>query len=280
MRIRKMKGKKLYSVFAYFMMFFTTVISLFPILWVIMSSFKSNKAILGSPFSLPESINLDAYIDVMTHYNFLNYFLNSLIIAGISTFIALIIYSLAAYVFAKFDFKGKNILYSLFIITLLVPIHAKAQPIFSLVLKMGLYDTKTGLAFVYISFGLALSLFILRNSFSAIPKSLDEAAYLDGASFWQVFLYVNMPLVKSGLATAGILMFLNSWNEYFYAIILTSSEKNRTLPVALSFFNESFSYNYTRMFAAITLAVLPGIIIYAFAQEQVQKSVASSGVKG
>ena len=113
----------------------------------------------------------------------------------------------------------------------------------------------------------------------AIPKSLTEAATIDGAGFFTVFWKINLPLAKSGLATAGILMFLNNWNEYFYASLLTSSDSNRTLPLALQFFNESFSYDYTKLFAALTLVVLPGIIIYTFAQNQVQASIAATGVK-
>ncbi|MOA34593.1 Inner membrane ABC transporter permease protein YcjP [compost metagenome] len=147
-------------------------------------------------------------------------------------------------------------------------------------MNLDLYDTKAALILVYASFGMALALFILRLSFIAIPKDLDESALIDGAGFWRIFWNVNMPLAKSGISTAGILMFLNNWNEYFYALILTTSEKNRTLPVALEFFNEAFSYNYTRMFAALMMVILPGIMIYVLVQEQVQQSVASSGVKG
>jgi raffinose/stachyose/melibiose transport system permease protein len=261
-------------------MAFTVAISTFPILWIIMSSFKTNKEILGDPFSLPVSIDFSAYLDVLQNYNFATYFLNSLMIAGIATLLALFIYALAAYVFAKFDFRLKSALYILFTVTLLVPGHAKAQPIFSLIMDMDLYDTKTALVLVYTSFGLALALFILRATFMTVPKDLDEAALIDGAGFWRIFWSVNLPLVRSGLATAGILMFLSYWNEYFYALILTTGAANRTLPVALAFFDEAFSYNYTRMFAALTLVVLPGIIIYLLVQEQVQKSVASTGIKG
>jgi len=125
-----------------------------------------------------------------------------------------------------------------------------------------------------------MSVFILKSTFMSIPSSLDEAARLEGAGFLRVFFQINLPLAKGGLATAGILMFLNNWNEFFYASLLTSSNKNRTLPVALQFFTESFSYDYTKLFAALTLVVLPGIILYALAQEQVQASVAASGVKG
>jgi raffinose/stachyose/melibiose transport system permease protein len=261
-------------------MIFTIGVSTFPILWVIMSSFKTNKAILSDPFSLPQKLDFSPYIDVYKNYSFLTYFKNSFFIAGVATLLALFIYSLSAYIFGKFEFKFKNVLYILFTVTLLVPGHAKAQPIFKLIMDLGLYDTKTGLVLVYTSFGLALALFILRATFMTIPKDLDEAALIDGASFWRIFWSVNLPLAKSGIATAGILMFLGNWNEYFYALILTTSPEHRTLPVALQFFDEAFSYNYTRMFAALTLIILPGILIYLIVQEQVQKSVASSGVKG
>ena len=125
-----------------------------------------------------------------------------------------------------------------------------------------------------------MSIFVLRSAFISIPKELDEAATIDGAGFIRIFFSVNLPRARSGLATAGILMFLNNWNEYFYASLLTSSESKRTLPVALEFFNQSFSYDYTNMFAALTIVIVPAIIMYVCAQDQVQASVASSGLKG
>lgn len=266
--------------FMYAVMLFTVVICTFPLLWVFVSSFKTNRQILGNPFTLPTSINFEAYAAVFNQYNFLQYFLNSLTIAVSATVIALFIYALAGYVFAKYEFKGKMLLFAVCVATLLVPAHAKAQPIFSLIMDLGLYDTKLGLILVYTSIGMALSLFILRSTFMTIPKDLDEAALLDGAGFFRTFWSVNLPLAKSGLATAGILMFLNYWNEYFFALMLTTSSTNRTLPVALQFFDSAFAYNYTNMFAALTMTVLPGIIVYLLVQEQVQQSVASSGVKG
>ena len=151
---------------------------------------------------------------------------------------------------------------------------------FSLVTKLNLYDNIWGVALVYMSMGLAISIFILKPAFMSVPKSLDEAAVIEGANFFTVFFKINLPLAKGGLATAGILMFLGNWNEYFYASILTSSDLTRTLPLALQFFTEAFSYNYTRLFAALTVVILPGIILYVIAQEQVQASVATSGIKG
>jgi raffinose/stachyose/melibiose transport system permease protein len=267
-------------IFSYGVMLFTFFISIFPIVWVVLSSFKTNKDILGSPFGLPTKLDFQVYADVFTQYNFLLYFKNSLIVAVTATLIAVLIYSMAGYIFGKFDFWGKNILFIICTITLLVPGYSRAQPIFTIIMKMNLYNTKTGLILVYASFGMALALFILRLTFMSIPKDFDEAALIDGAGFWRIFWTVNLPLAKSGMATAGVLMFIQAWNEYFYALILTSDEANRTLPVAVQFFNEAFSYNYTRLFAALTMVIIPGILIYLLVQEQVQNSVASAGVKG
>lgn len=269
-----------YLIFAYLVMGFIVLASVFPILWVIMSSFKSNAAILSSPFSLPDTFNFDAYISVINQYSFGTYALNSAIISFGATACSLLFFSMAAYVIAKYNFPFKNVIYVLLTLTLLVPGHTKTQPIFSLIMSLHLYDTRTGVWLVYLANGIAMSLFVLKSTFMAIPRSLNEAAEIDGASFLRIFWQINVPLAKTGLSTAGILMFLGNWNEYYYAALLTSSASNRTLPVSLAFFNQAFSYDYTRMFAALTLVVMPGIIIYMLAQEQVQASVAASGVKG
>lgn len=272
--------KILVRIFMYVVMIFTIIVSVFPIIWVIMSAFKTNAQILSSPFSLPTGISFEAFGYLFEKYDFIRYFVNSLLVCVSSTVVALVFFAMGAYVIAKYQFPGKNLIFALFTITLLVPAQSKAQPLFSLVMKVNLYDNIWGVALVYLSMGLAMSMFILKSTFMAIPKSLDEAASLEGAGFFVTFFRINFPLAKSGLATAGILMFLNNWNEFFYASLLTSSDKNRTLPLALQFFNEAFSYDYTKLFAALTLVVLPGIILYIFAQEQVQTSVAASGVKG
>lgn len=266
--------------FMYLIMSFTLIVSVFPIIWVVMSAFKTNAQILSSPFSFPASINFSAFTYLFKKYNFLQYYINSILVSFSSTAVSLTVFAMAGYVLAKFRFPGKNLIFALFTVTLLVPSQSKAQPIFSLIMKLHLYNNIWGLALVYMSGGLAMSMFILKSAFMSVPASLDEAASLEGAGFFQTFWLINIPLAKGGLATAGILMFLNNWNEYFYAALLTSSDQNRTLPLAVQFFDEAFSYDYTKLFAALVLVVLPGILLYICAQEQVQNSVASSGIKG
>ncbi|HJB94340.1 MAG TPA: carbohydrate ABC transporter permease [Candidatus Mediterraneibacter intestinigallinarum] len=259
---------------------FVIVISIFPILWVIMSAFKTNGEILSDPLALPTSISFDTFIHLFENYNFLQYFLNSLIAAGVSTAVSLLFYAMSGYVLAKYKFPGRTLLFMLFTVTLLVPAHSKTQPIFRLIMELGLYDNLWGVTLVYLSTGMAMSIFVLRAGFMAIPKSLDEAAIVDGAGFMRIFWSINLPLAKSALTTAGILMFLNNWNEYYFASLFTMSDSQRTLPIALSYFTSEFSYNYTELFAALAIVVLPGIILYIFAQEQVQVSMASTGIKG
>lgn len=273
-------ARVLTRVFLYLMEFFIIVISAFPILWVILSSFKTNGEILSDPLALPTAISFETYGLLFEKYRFPRYFLNSLLAAGVSTAAALMFYAMGAYVIAKFRFPGRRLLFVLFTITLLVPSHSKTQPIFSLITKLDLYDSIWGVTLVYLSAGMAMSIFILKAGFMAVPKALDEAAMLDGAGFFRTFWTVNLPLAKSALATAGILMFLNNWNEYYFASLLTVSDTQRTLPIALAFFTSEFSYNYTQLFAALTIVILPGIVLYAVSQEQVQSSVAATGVKG
>lgn len=264
----------------YFLEIFVIVISVFPILWVIMSAFKTNGEILSDPLALPSSVSFDVFIHLFENYNFPQYFINSLLAAGVSTVVSLLFFAMGGYVLAKYRFPGRTLLFVLFTVTLLVPAHSKTQPIFRLIMNLGLYDNLWGVTLVYLSTGMAMSIFVLRAGFMSIPKSLDEAAIVDGAGFLRVFWSVNLPLARGSLATAGILMFLNNWNEYYFASLLTMSDSQRTLPIALSYFTSEFSYNYTQLFAALTIVVLPGIILYIFAQEQVQVSMASTGIKG
>lgn len=272
--------KVLSRIIMYIVMLFTIIVSVFPIVWVVMSSFKTNGEIMSGPFVLPSSINFDAYRYLFEKYDFLVYSMNSVLVSVVPTLLSLLFFTMGAYVIAKYNFKGKMLFYALFTITLLVPAHSRTQPIFSLIMDLNLYNTKTGLMLVYLSSGMAMSMFILKAAFQAIPKELTEAATLDGASFIQVFIKVNFPLVKNGLATAGVLMFLANWNEFYYANLLITSPQNRTLPVITILFNSMFSYNYTNTFAALTVVIIPGIVIYAFAQKQVQESMMSSAVKG
>ena len=269
------------TLFLIYLLFaFVVLVSIGPLVWVVMSSFKTNGDILTKPFALPTGFDFTPYLSVIKGNNFLQFALNSVIISSIATAGSIFMYAMGAYVFARYQFPLRSLLFALFTLTMLVPGHTKTQPIFHLIMQFNLYDTRAGITIVYLSGGIAMSLFVMRAAFASIPKEMSEAAIIDGVGFFRNFWQMHIPLAKNGLATAGILMFLGNWNEYFFASLLSSSPKTRTLPYALAFFNETYAYDYTKMFAALTLIILPGIVVYAVSQEQVQMSISSGSVKG
>lgn len=260
----------------YLLMAFVLVISLYPILWVFLNSFKRTPGGLG----LPDEWVLDGYITIFTKLNIGQYFLNSLIVTVISTVISVFVVSLAAYVSARISFKGKNLVTLMFASTLFIPSISISFPIYRLLSDLGLKDTLTGIIFVYSSLGIAVTFFILRSYFLTIPKEMEEAAMMDGCGYIGTYFRIIVPIAKPGLATAAIMAFLNNWNEYYFASILLKSKENMTLPALLGQFTTAYSKNLNGMFSAIILIVLPTIIIFCLLSETFVKSLTAGAVKG
>lgn len=256
------------------------VISVIPLIWIVISSFKTNKEILSSAFTMPASFSFSGYAAALELSPIFSSYANSIIIAVGSTILNVIVISMAAYVLARFKFKGNTFLTLLLSVSLLIPTAALLMPIYRILKGIGLYDTKAGLMIVYAALGLPTSLFIFKSYFQSIPREMEDAACIDGAGFYKTFFLVILPLAKPGLATGAILQFLTAWNEFMFALILTQSTRVRTLPLALNYFTSSFSFNFTAMFAALTMAVLPSILIYVVLQEQVNASMVTGAVKG
>ena len=254
-------------------------IALFPILWVIMSSFKTNAEILTNGIALPSSFGFNGYVQALRISPIPSFFLNSVIISVTATILNVLFLAMAAYVFARFTFPFKNLLYFILSLSLVLPMTALLHPVYMTVNTLRLSNTRSGLVLVYMALNLPMSLLILRSTFQSIPNGLEEAAYMDGAGFIRIFFQVMMPVAKGGLTSAGVLSFLYCWNEFTFALILTSSQRVRTIPLSFSYFVSQFSKNYTAMFAAITIAVLPSIIVFAIFQEQVVNSLVAGSMK-
>jgi raffinose/stachyose/melibiose transport system permease protein len=255
-------------------------ISLLPIFWVFISSFKTTREITSSPLSLPSSFSLDGYITALNISPIFEYYGNSIIISVSATLLNLIFMGMAAYVFARVKSKLITALLAVMSVSLFIPITAMLQSIYSVVRFVGLYDTKLGLIVVYTAIGIPITLFILRSFFMTIPREVEESAYIDGASFVRTFFSIVVPIAKPGFATAAIIQFINCWNEFIFALTLTSSEEARTLPLILNYFTSMFSYNYTALFAALTMITIPSIIIFTLLQEQVVSGLSAGSVKG
>lgn len=277
--VRAVRPRK-HHILGYLYMALCSLVALFPLVWVVLSSFKTNAQILTDAVSLPTSFSLDGYRMALKVSPILRFFFNSVLITLISTGLNVFLVSMAAYVFAKTRFRLKNTLFALLSISLVIPVTALLQPVYQVINTFKLGDSLPGLVLVYTALNMPLTLLIMRATFAGLPASLEEAAYIDGANFLYTYLHIMMPVAKSGMASAGVLAFLNSWNEFTFALVLTKSANVRTLPLSLSYFTSQFSFNYTALFAAITMAVLPSIVVFAVFQEQVSQSLVVGAVKG
>lgn len=284
MAVSKHKKIRRYSagtyVLCYAVMAFVILICVFPMLWLLFSSFKTNMEVLGSAFGWPQTPSFRGYAEAIEITKIHLRYGTSLIVSGTATVLSLIIYSMAGYVLGRFHFKGKGFIYALLLSSLLVPSDAMIQPIYRLINQLGLYDTKAALIIVYTAFSMPMALFLIKSSFSDVPRELEEAAYAEGAGFLTTFGKIMLPLVQPALISVAVLTFIGNWNELLYALLLTSSEQNRTLPLMLKYFTSSFSFNYPAMFAAMVMYIAPSILIYILLQEQIMTSMVAGAVKG
>ena len=259
---------------------FIIVISVGPLLWVLFSSFKTNREILTGSLGLPEQFSFKNYADALKLAPIPQFYLNSIIVAVCATVLNIFLLSMAAYVIARFDWKGKKFFRLLFSVGLLIPGAALLQPLYQVMTTAKLHDTLVGLILVYIAFGLPTTVYVMSSYFMTVPRELEESAYLDGCGFFRTFTTIVTPIAKPALGTAAVLEFLLAWNEFQFALTLTSSNSNRTLPIALYYFKSQFASNYGAMFAATILVIIPSIIVYIALQEQVVSGLSAGAVKG
>lgn len=268
------------SIFKWAVLIFILLYTLLPMLWLISSSLKTNLELVGAPFNLPAVPQFQNYINAFQLSGLGRQFVNSVVIAIGSTLINVTFASMASYVISRFHFKGKEIIFSLFVVGILVPINALMVPYFFLISRIGLYDEKLGLMLVYAAIGIPLSTFVIRGFMNTIPIELEEAAILSGCNFYQRFIYIIVPMSRTGMVTAATFQFLLAWNEFLYAMLLTSSQDNRTIQLGIRFFTNQFFTDYTSMYAAIVISIIPSILGYIAFQEQIISGLTSGAVKG
>lgn len=274
-----MKVEKGEAVLSYIVMAVVCVIALFPIVWVVMSSFKED--MMANPgFSLPESLYFEGYVKVFTKLGIGRYFLNSFICATLGTFLSITMLSMAAYVIARYDFKGKKLLVGCFMATMFVPTAALTFPVYNLIKNMGLFNTRAGLIFIYACSGIAVSFMVIRNYFATIPGELEEAAKIDGCTYFQTFIKIMLPIARPGIFTAAVLAWLNLWNEFYWASLVIIDKDKMTVPAILSQFTTSFATDYNGLLSAIVIIVIPPIFLYSFSSKFFIEALSGGAVKG
>jgi multiple sugar transport system permease protein len=257
------------------------IFCLFPFYWLINISLKAGNDLQGSAI-IPPHPTLSNYSSIFENSDFTNALRNSAIVALVTTALALLVGSFCAYALARLKLKGKAILLGVVLSITTFPQIAIAAPVFKLWTDTGLYNTLIGLIIPYLTFALPLAIYILVSFFKEIPRDLEEAALVDGATHFQAFRKVVVPLAAPGLATAGILTFIFAWNEFLLAITLTSSQSARTVPAAIAFFTGSTQFEQplgTISAASVTISI-PLIILVLLFQKRIVAGLTAGAVKG
>ena len=252
---------------------------LVPIIWMTLSAFKPEKEIISwPPTFVPQSLTVENFVDVQDRINILRYMLNSVIYAGGTTLLAVIVNSMAGYAYAFYDFKGKTGLFLMTLATMMVPFQVIMVPLFIVVFKLGMYDSYWGLIIPRVA--VAGSIFMMRAAFSGIPKELAEAARIDGLSEMGIFWRIMMPQVKPAAITLIILSINGSWNDLLWPMIVTSKTQMRTLANGLALFIGQNTIEYGAAFAGALISLLPMFILYMAGQKYFVEGMASAGLKG
>jgi raffinose/stachyose/melibiose transport system permease protein len=255
-------------------------VALFPLFWLALSSLKTNIELQASPFTLPAVVQWVNYANALKLAGLVGLFLHSILVAAGAVSLNLVVTSLAGFVLARETFRGRDAIHTLLTAGVLIPIISFMVPYFSVITKTGLYDKLTALMVVYAAINVPVSIFLVTSFMRSIPKELEEAAVIDGCSFFQRYSRVILPLARTGLVTSGTFCFIYAWNEFIMALLLTSSESSRTLQLGIRFFTSQFVTDYTSMYAAIVISIIPSILIYTTLHNKIISGLTAGAVKG
>ncbi len=259
---------------------FFLVFTFLPLLWLFITSFKTNFELLTSPLSLPATWQFQNYINAFQLSDLHLLFVHSVLVSFLSTGLNILVASMAAYVLSRYHFGFNNVILSILLAGILIPIIALMVPYFKLISRSGLYDSLMALILTYAAINIPISVFLIHGFMGAIPKELEEAAVIDGCSFTQRYSRIILPLSKLGIVTAGTFVFLYSWNEFIYALLLTSSVRARTLQLGIRFFKSQFISDYTSMYAALVITIIPSILVYVLLHDKIIQGLTSGALKG
>src|SRR6476469_6175157 len=276
-----MRGRSAAGIWTGFVLIL--VLCLLPVVWILSLSFKPvSETTVGSPQFLPKTWTIQNYKDIIANPDFTRALFNSFGIALISTGLAVLFATFAAYAIARLEFRGKRLVLSLALAIAMFPVVALVGPLFDLWTRFGLFNTWPGLIIPYMSFTLPLAIWTLSAFFREIPWEMEQAAQVDGATSWQAFRKVIVPLAAPGVFTAAILTFFFAWNEFVLAISLTSTTSSRTVPAQMSFFvgPDPFNPPYAQLATASVIVTLPVIVIVLLFQRKIVAGLTSGAVKG
>ncbi|WCN79742.1 carbohydrate ABC transporter permease [Micromonospora sp. LH3U1] len=258
------------------------LLTVLPLLWMFISSFKTNGEILADPWGLPGALHLDNWARAWTGAHIGRYFLNSLVVVAGSVSLTMLMGATAAYVFARYEFRGRQVVYYLFVGGLMFPVFLALVPLFFVVRNAGLFGTWAGLILVYAAYSLPFTVFFLTAFFRTLPTSVAEAAMVDGCGHFRLFFRVMLPMARPGLISVAIFNFLSHWNQFLLPQVLMQGDESKWMLAqglfALSV-SQGYAGDYARLFAGLSIAVLPVLAVYVAFQRQVQAGLTAGQLK-
>ncbi|WP_418301706.1 carbohydrate ABC transporter permease [Lysinibacillus fusiformis] len=265
--------------FYYLVVFTVATISLYPILLMILSSFKKSVDIYKDPLGLPSSFSLDTYRTLLSKIPFTTYFMNSLFVSIVSVVMIVVVCSLASFYIARFKFSWNHALFFIFLLGMMIPIKLGIVPLFILMRDLGLINSLWSLILMNTATGIPLSILILTGFFKTMPSELEEAARMDGAGNLRVLWYVVLPLMRPALGTVVIINFIAAWNDFFFPLIFITEKMKRTIPVGMMSLFGEHSADWGSLFAGLTLASLPMILLFFIASKQFMEGLTAGAIK-
>jgi N-acetylglucosamine transport system permease protein len=271
-----------FSAVSQLLLAFWTIVVIFPFAWMIVTALKTDPEILSSPWTLPAALQWDNFSRAWTEAHIGRFFVNTAIVLAGSLTGTLLVSSMAAYVLARFTFPGRQVLFYVFIAVLMFPVFLALVPLYFLVNDLNLLATYQGLILVYIAYSLPFTIFFLTAFFKTLPIELGEAAILDGASQYQIFFQIMLPLAKPGLIAMGIFNFLGQWNQFLLPLVLMPSEDKYLLSQGLYFLavQQGYQNDYGALFAAMVITMAPTLIVYILFQRRLESGLTAGALKG
>ncbi|MFI6825344.1 carbohydrate ABC transporter permease [Micromonospora sp. NPDC050187] len=259
-----------------------SALTVLPLLWMFLSSFKSNAEILADPWGLPGELRLDNWVRAWTTAHIGQYFLNSAIVVTGSVALTMLMGATAAYVFARYEFRGRQLAYYLFVGGLMFPVFLALVPLFFVVRNAGLFGTWTGLVLVYAAYSLPFTVFFLTAFFRTLPTSVAEAALVDGCGHFRLFFRVMLPMARPGMISVAIFNFLSHWNQFLLPQVLLQGDDSKWMlaqGLAALSVSQGYAGDYAQLFAGLTIAVVPVLLVYVAFQRQVQSGLTAGQLK-
>lgn len=269
------------DVAAHVLLTLWSLLVLLPLVWVLISSFKTSKEILADPLGWPKGFHWRNYVNAWNGSNVGDYFLNTVIVVGCSLVIVMVLGAMCAYVLARFRFFGNRFIYYLMLSALTFPVFLAIVPLFFILKNFGVLNSLQGLIITYVAFALPFTVFFLHSFFKTLPGEVYEAAEVDGAGEWRTFFQVMLPMARPGMASVAIFNFLGLWNQFLLPVALNTNPNHYVLTQGMASYQSQAGYavDYGGLFAAVVITVLPVLVVYLIFQRQLRGNITTGAVK-